>query len=174
MIFGSKKLKQTVYVYCVSVQHSRLRYNPRHRESVRDRHKVDHIRGYGAWLDLSKQCAQVLHPHILDRSLAFIRACIEIIHPLWHDVVLQHFHVQDCALILRAHPLALEGDNDEIDHPADPQGTYMDKNTVSVCGTYICMPLRANYLWPFVWQRSSRTWSPCATCVVYVLVNLCM
>ena len=80
-----------------------LRCNPRHGESVCDWHKVDHSGVHEARPDLSKQGAQVLHPHIFDRGLAVRRACIKIIYRLRHDVVLLHPHEQDFTLVLRAH-----------------------------------------------------------------------
>jgi hypothetical protein len=122
-LYDFSAVKSTRSVQRVLVEPKRSRSNPRHRESVCDRHEVDHTGLLCAWPDLSEECAQVLYPHVLDGGLAVLPACIEIIHPLRHDIVLQHLHEQDGALVLWAHPTSLISDDEHVNHPAHSQLT---------------------------------------------------
>lgn len=50
--------------------------------------------------------------------------------------MLQHLHEQDGALIFGTHLFSFVVDDEHVDQAAHPQLTYVDKNKVSVFGTY--------------------------------------
>lgn len=124
-----------------------LLFDPRDGKSMGNRDQVDHGGVSRSCVHKWQEGAQILDIDEFEGCFAVRGAGVEVLDPLWHDLVLIDQHEHQYALIFRAQGIALVGGHVEVDNLTHPHTTCVHTS------------LHLNHCTPFVSESKRKL--PC-------------